>query len=98
VNITKDRLDYAKAKAKYETLKSQAIQTPDILDTNEYFDVFDNYLHAEQILILNTQELLKTKRPTDYAEVKDAFETRIYTRVLKEKLADLCFRLDVSTV
>ena len=41
---------------------------------------------------------MQTRRPADYAKVKDAFEKPIYSEDLKHKLVDLCFRLDARTV
>ena len=62
-----------------------------------YWKAVDNLRDAEKKMIAWAQALLKQRSPEAYEKVKTVFETPIYAADLRQKLIDLCFRLNANT-
>lgn len=62
-----------------------------------YWKAVDNLRDAEKKMIAWAQNILKVRSPEAYEKVKTVFETPIYAADLRQKLIDLCFRLNTNT-
>jgi len=120
IRMSQPQMNYAKAKALYDTIKARAdaekspihkastrneitseewaSQTTDIEYKLGYWKAFDVLIEVEKSLVTWAKETMQTRRPQDYSRVRDAFEKPIYNKELRQKLIDICFRLDATTI
>ena len=91
------QLNYAAAKAAHQTIAGSCVPEAQQKDyERHYWRTLDDLLSAEKALITWAQNILRTKSPAQYEQVKIAFEKPIYNNKLREQLIDLCFRLDAG--
>lgn len=99
LSMAPEQLNYVKAKALYDTLKARYVtEGQQVVEETQFWAAVDARLEAEKALIEWARNFLQTHRPQEYARVKDAFEKPIYSGGIRQKLVNICFRLDAGTV
>ncbi len=98
MGMSREQLNYAVAKALYDTHDAIKVSEADQAEyEKKYWQLLDIKIKAEKELIEWGRDLLKTRSPIQYEAVKQCFEKPIYNVALRQRLIDLCFRVNPSS-